>query len=457
MSKRHHVRVKRWESFVRWLTLSLWVAFLYQNLQNLPTAAGTTEPISTPRNKIPVGRSASAKAALIRRDALDRKWHLVDSHEILSNEELILGLPGSALESANSAVQLSFFGDLNGLGRYRIIETAVQLHRSPGVDLDFTLDRGRVRVVNHRTAGEAQVRLRVRSESWDISLQKPGTSMAFETYARWPRGATFSRVRDPKYVPTASLVMLVLNGEVMLKHNGFEYDMLAPPGPAIVEWDSVLGQDDSPSRLETLPDWAMAGVADTPQAKVKKATLERFHEELLSRPIETVLADFLNSDKEAERRLAVFALAALDDLATLGRAMRESRFRDVLDNGIVALRHWIGREPGQDQILYEKLVTVTGLKPVYAETVMQLLHSFGDNQLARPELYQTLIDYLDHDVLPIRALAHWHLVRLVPAGKSIPYDSRESLEKRAMAIELWRKLVPKGQIPARTLIQEKHS
>jgi hypothetical protein len=86
---------------------------------------------------------------------------------------------------------------------------------------------------------------------------------------------------------------------------------------------------------------------------------------------------------------------------------------------------------------------------VDAETVLQLLHSYGEEDLARPELYETLIDYLGHDKLAVRGLAYWHLVRLVPAGKDFGYNPQDSKESRDAAIKKWRKLIPAGQMPSR--------
>src|SRR5262249_20253003 len=100
-------------------------------------------------------------------------------------------------------------------------------------------------------------------------------------------------------------------------------------------------------------------------------------------------------------------------------------------------------------ILYQGLIQKRKLSPVHAETVLQLLHSFGETELAQPETYQTLIDYLDHDLLPIRGLAYWHLQRLVPDGQNLRYDPLGPKEKREAAIEKWRKLVPKGKVPPR--------
>jgi len=85
---------------------------------------------------------------------------------------------------------------------------------------------------------------------------------------------------------------------------------------------------------------------------------------------------------------------------------------------------------------------------------MQLLHSFGENDLARPELYEMLVRYMGHDALGIRGLAHWHLSRLVPEGRKINFDPLAPKEQREKARAEWKALVEKeiaaGQLPRRT-------
>jgi hypothetical protein len=87
------------------------------------------------------------------------------------------------------------------------------------------------------------------------------------------------------------------------------------------------------------------------------------------------------------------------------------------------------------------------LKPARAATIMHLLHSFSDKDLSHPETYETLIAYLDHEELAIRGLAHWHLYRLVPAGRKIGYNPLAPKEERERAITEWRKLIPTGKLP----------
>jgi hypothetical protein len=396
-----------------------------------------------------LGKCVSETATLFRRPEGEKTWHIVAQNDPLPGGELLVGLPGAMLDSANGAVRMLLLANLSGLSPYPVKECGVVLRSSPGVDLELTLDRGRAELINRKETGAAHVRIHVRKETWDLTLSEPGTRLAVELYGRWPRGVPFTKEPGPKDEPTANLVFLVLHGEVALRHDAQEFLLTAPPGPAMVEWDSVTGQDESPQRLEKPPPWAAADADESPEAQRKKALIERFRKAVVATSLDDAVEQLLNSEDVHDRTAAVYVLTALDNLKRLGQALREAKHSDIWENGVLALRHWIGRKPGQDQLLYQKLIEVAKYKPVHAETVVQLLHSFGDVELAQPETYQTLIDYLDHDMLFIRGLAYWHLYRLAPDGREFGYNPLESKEARQAAIQKWRKLVPAGKIPPR--------
>jgi hypothetical protein len=148
-------------------------------------------------------------------------------------------------------------------------------------------------------------------------------------------------------------------------------------------------------------------------------------------------------------------MGAMDNLRGLAMVLAASKHPDTWDHGVRALRHWIGRGPGQDQKLYDALIKEGKFSELEAETVLQLLHSFGEDQLTKPELYEVLIDFLEHDRLAIRGLAHWHLYRLVPDGRKIEYNPIAPKEDRHQAVEQWRKLVPPGKLPPEPKVSEK--
>jgi hypothetical protein len=420
----------------------------------VPSKVTAAEPKSKAAAGGGVATCVSPTATIVQRSPDEKTWHIVMHNQSLPANELLVGLPGAIVESKNGSVRLELLADLEKISPYPVRESAVRLQHHANADLAVFLDRGRVEFINQKKTGPATVQVSVRQDTWDIGLDEPGARIALELYGRWPPGVPFSTAPNAKHEPTASLLFLVLHGRVTLKHSGEELALHAPPGPALVEWDSITGQDASAQFLDKLPPWADTTRKETALAKTKKETLERFRQAAIDKGIDGALDEFINSDKEYDRTLAVFAMAALDQLPRLGKAAREAKHPDILENAVLALRHWIGRCPGQDQILYKGLIENSKYKPVHAETVVQLLHSFGEADLASPETYQTLIDYLDHDQLAIRELAYWHLYRLVPAGRDIAYNPLDSKEAREAAIQKWRKLVPPGKVPARPTGQE---
>jgi hypothetical protein len=100
------------------------------------------------------------------------------------------------------------------------------------------------------------------------------------------------------------------------------------------------------------------------------------------------------------------------------------------------------------------MVEYRKIPPAQAETILQLMHSFGDNDLTQPETYQMLVQYLGHDHFGIRGLANWHLVRLVPAGQKFAFNPLGSREERDKARAQWKKLIDdklaKGELPPKT-------
>jgi hypothetical protein len=397
-------------------------------------------------SKVAVATCASPAATVLRRAAPGKAWEVLKPEDKLYAGELLLGLPGAALDGQGGAVRLSMPGNLDDLSPFPIRESAVELHQNADVDLDVTLDRGRIDAVNRKEKGPATVRVRVRDQAWDMTLTEPGARVACELYGRWPRGTRFSRQPRPGGGPVAQLAVLVLHGDVDVKHGGFHYAMKAPPGPALLQWDSVTGGDDTPTRLEKLPAWAHE-TGDSPTGKLRKQAVAKFRGIATEQSLDAALDAFQNAADPRFRRMALVALAALDDLPRLAKAWVAARDPEVLDVGILAMRHWLGRGPGQDVKLYELMIGQGQLSPVEAETVLQLLFSFSAADLSRPETYEMLIDYLEHDRPAIRHLAHWHLERLVPSGRGIAYQALDPADKRAAAIQEWRRLVPRGQLP----------
>lgn len=128
-----------------------------------------------------VGVALSERGTLLRRGGAEAKsWQTVSQKDKLHAGDLLVGLPGAMLESRDGTVRLDFLADLDRLSPYPIRECAVQLRQNPSLDLDVTLDRGRMDLVNRKEKGAAHARVHVRKDVFDLTLAQPGARVALE-------------------------------------------------------------------------------------------------------------------------------------------------------------------------------------------------------------------------------------------------------------------------------------
>jgi hypothetical protein len=436
---------------------SFWSAVLLPLLGGALLSAGANgrEPEET---RVPAGKSLSPAGTLLTRTAPGKPWEMVEPEGVVHSRDLLLAMPLSRAKvvSKNGAVQLLFWGNLPQLSEFPILETGVILHDSKSHDLEFTLQRGRVVVTNQKEKGAATVRVRMGQAAWELTLNEPGSEAALELFGRWPRGVPFLTDPQSGESPTLDLVLLVLKGTVNLQSATRSHALTAPPGPAYFHWDSAAGDDPGPQRREKLPEWKTRDVLSTPQGKAALSVVtdiaKRYQE--TKDPGKVVAGLLRESATESDplragsmRRGLVYTMAALDLLDELTDALGHSH-AEVRDTAVVALRHWIGRGPGQDLKLYDFLQKSKRFSPAHAEIVLHLLHSYGDVDLEKPETFEALIAYLRHPRPAVRQLASWHLYRLVPSGKEIAYDPIGPESDRENAFKQWKKLVPTGKLPS---------
>jgi hypothetical protein len=416
-------------------------------------AGGAEPPAASPPPV--VGRLVSKDGTVLQRGKPDQAWQVVSQNDKLHAGALLIGLPGAVVETAKETVRLTLLTDMDKNSPYPILEAAVVLHDSPDYDLDFTLDRGRVDVTNIKKKGPARVRIRFHDQKWEATLAEPGTRIALELFGRWAKGARFTPEPEPNHVPAANLVFLVRKGHVQLSHGTCYHAMSAPPGPAQLHWDNSGEAEEACKKLDKLPDWAATEESTSERAERLKKVIEQFRQEAVKSSPHTATRTFVKSEDPNHRATGVIFMGAMDDLEGIGDVITGTDYPDAWDRAVVVIRQWLGRCPGQDQILYQTLIEKRGLKPARAAGVMQLLHSFGDADLAQPELYKMLVRFLDNEQLGIRGLAHWHLVRLVPAGAKFGYNPLDPKEKRDKARDQWKKLIEdllaKGELPPKDL------
>jgi hypothetical protein len=425
-----------------WLMTLLAVALLA-----LPARAA-----DKPEARAAAGTCVTDSATLMRREAPDKPWQIVkEGEELFTGDELMGGVMG-ALDTRDGAVRLIVVGDVDQSSPLPILETAFVLHEAKGADLDFTFERGRVRLINLKKEGAAHIRMRVRKDSFEFTLVDPGTTVSLELYSRWPRGVPFHKTPVAGVEPALMWAVVAVKGHVELKGPRRSLTLQSPPGPALLTGDSFGNPEPGVETLKELPAWCpdrLADLAHTERGRKVEELARRWRKQAIEKGVAAATAAYLSSDDPLERRLAVLWMAATDNLEQLGELLRDTKHQDVWDAGILALRNWIGRDAGQDQKLYTGLVEKVKMKPAEAAGVLDLLHTFGNEDLARPETYHVLINYLGSDRVSLRELAYWHLQRLVPGGDKIGYDPLAPKDKRDAAIKEWRLLVPAGKLPAK--------
>jgi hypothetical protein len=396
-----------------------------------------------------VGQCVAVTGGLLQRQDMDEEWKRVQPKDTVSAGALLLALPGSKAEidAGNGSVRLTLAGNLPELALLPLLESAVVMRRpGNGLDLDFTLDRGRVIVANKGKTGVVKARVRLHGQTWDLTLRSPGAEVAVETFARWVVRPASVEKPDKNERPVTTAVLIMLKGEASLQAGSNEYLLRAPPGPALFSWSGSRGAQ-GPIRLKDTPPWAKADAAKSKEARAALARVEKLGKAMENTTVSSALAEALQSKDSGTRVLAVYWLGASDDLGAVLGSLENAAHRDVRIAAIDELGHWLGRESENMPMLF-KVLREKQFSPAHARITIHLLQPFSRAQLARPETYALLIEYLKHDRLAVRELAFWHLSRLAPEeSHKISYDPTADESKLKAAYAKWKKELPDGQLP----------
>lgn len=367
----------------------------------------------------------------------EASWDSVKAGSKAPFDRLLVSLFESDLKSANGAVEVRLRGEIGERGPLAAFESAVIFHENPKVDVDLTLERGIVVFTNKKKEGAAHVDVRIRGKTLNISLLEPETKLGIDLYARHAPGINSLKDDDP----TTFVFMLNAVGSVEIHSGEKQVSMKAPPGPAMLRWDSALRQVDV-QHIDRLPEWVI------PTAEEKK-TYERINQAAAPLAGPDAAATFLKllfSDDPLERKVGMTAVGALGSPAPLFVALQQSKNADTRQFAILVLRNWLGQGTGQIKKLESGLQGI-GVSKSNAESLVHLLIGFDEEERQEPGTYQMLIEGLNHKKLLVRELAYWHLLRLAPAGRTIAYDPAGSDEQLAEGVRRWRELIPSGKLP----------
>jgi hypothetical protein len=372
-----------------------------------------------------------------------------------------------------------------------LLEVEVVLHSPPrDIDADLTLDRGRVYLTNLKDNKNAVVRLRFLDQAWDLTLQD-GAEVGVDLIKKYPGDVNYLREQ-----PWTGVALFVLQGKVELMCNGvLKRQLQAPPGLALVQWDSHT--EDAPSAAP-VPEAPLIWSRQPPfvvlrkhvdmlnilkeKSKPEDAQRLKFEIDLYTgqqtrtkdalgflneigdalsgkRPLGVVLDEERHRLEPGRRHVALFALAGLGEVKTLLDALADEDPEHGVerDEAVFVLRRFVSRGLEPSRLLYQDdgknksglLVEKYGARD--AEKVFILLHDFDPKNLT-PDTFRLLTFYLKSDKVPVRLLAFWHLSRLSigvklspPAAMYNPVDLVK--QRRDDAAAAWQKLVEDKKLP----------
>jgi hypothetical protein len=404
---------------------------LQPNPKGSDTSPHAIPPASTERAEL--GRAILVPPTVLLQRPPEREiWQRLKPQTRVFSNDYLLSLPGYRSElRLDSGVHLLLWGNLPEFSRFPpVLESAVVLHVDRDVDLDFTLDRGRVVLSNHKSAGAARVRLRFADEAWELTLPDQNTEVAAELvgiclpYSKEPGGGE----------PELHLALLGLKGQAQVR---IRYEECSLPSPSMLTWDNAVGVSRSPLPLPRPPDWWTSTV---PLKTAMQAPLEGLTNRLALKNIDVAIAEAKNSPDAPNRVLALRCLGAMANYSSLLDCLADSKHPEVRTVAIEELRHLLGLTAKNDEKLRSALKQ-KNFSDGQAQTILQLVHGISLEQWGNPTIRSTAVDYLMHDKLAIRQLTHTLLLALEPEGRKIPYDAAADSSSRERGHEAWKKLV----------------
>jgi hypothetical protein len=434
-------------------------------------------PVVVPR---PIARFEPPDLAvapiLLRREQGKEQWHRLERNqrEVKTGDTLV-SLPGyrSSVHFIGG-LDLMLWGDLWEFNLLTpVLESAVVVNEPGRLDLDLTLDHGRI-IITNPDKDKALVRVRFANptvlkgmDSWDITLQGKGAQVGLELWGRYPPGARFNKNEKSRLGPQTELYLFVLKKKALVQIEDTTHAMQAPPEeadeepdlPGMVVWNSTYGVS-SPKRNKQLPEWGMGKKYGplpkdlspqvskylTHRRRDMETALDELSRSMIGKKVDVTLEKEVKSANSIKRVLIVRCFGAIGDLSSLLDRLTDENYPDVRQAAIEVLRHWIALHKDNDLKLHRVLIKEKGYSAREADTILHLLHSFSRQDLARPETYSHLIDYLRQDKPAIRILAHWHLIMVVPTGREIKIDPINDGDVDLL-YKKWKVKVPEGSLP----------
>jgi hypothetical protein len=276
-----------------------------------------------------------------------------------------------------------------------------------------------------------KLRLHVKKTDMDISLSKGG-SMGVESFGQWFPGMRLNKPAPPEDV----LTMIVIRGRAEVEAKGKKHVLT---GPSVLGW-SGREEPHGSEAMTKLPAWLDPAADDSAKATAWHRAVEALRRGLAEKKSVAAALAHASGDKQPlTRAVALLSYSALGGADKVAAGLSDAASTEVRRAAIFALQHQLGRRADGDQ--HVQTLIAKQFPARQAAIIVRLLRGFSAGDQTRPETWQTLVNYLQHENLAVRELAVWTLSGLVPKAKNIPYDAAAGADDRRRGQEEWLRLI----------------
>jgi hypothetical protein len=300
-------------------------------------------------------------------------------------------------------------------------ESVIVLHKPKDTDVDLTLLRGRLYLSNHKASDTRglSVRLRFEGKVWDVTLQQNAEILV----------DLFKLRMTGTGEPWSHLKLFLLNGEAAIALEHDRFPDLSEPGRAQFYWYSFnpsayerpyLNKQDLDMARRLL--FAKRPTVDSAQARDMELALKAVRDRMtVDKSPQVALQETLTNNQYSEHQLALYCLAALDEVKDLLDVLSKADLPHGADRdtAVIALHRWLEHGPGQSDKLFDPktgrglLRDDLGYTTEQAKRILLLLRDPTDEMIFDPKFYSALAEDLASDKVALAELAHWWLSRIV--------------------------------------------
>jgi hypothetical protein len=180
--------------------------------------------------------------ALLQRGK-DGTFKALKSGDHIAPHTLLVGFPQAELVSSCGRVKIHLHLYLGE--NLPVSEAAIVFNDSPQLNADVTIDRGVVGLQGVGDKGDIAIRVRgPDSQVWELTLKDPDSHVFVARFGRHEAGTKLFKSGAKKAFvdePMQHLGLLVVKGKVVVNTGTTTYTLQAPPGPALITWDSGVG------------------------------------------------------------------------------------------------------------------------------------------------------------------------------------------------------------------------